>query len=519
MKLNNGNLSLNREWLLIIILAMVKLLIHLLTFDNYELHRDAYLYYAQGEHLAWGFVAVPPSIGFFSWLFTGIFGDTVFALRLVPAIVGAINVLIIGAMVKELGGKALAILIACLAYLAGFAYLHVNTLFQPVSFNHLYWLLSGYLLLLLVRRKDTRIWILIGIVFGIAFLNKYSIVFFYAALGIAMLISRHRKLLWSKHFLIGAVAGLLIILPNLIWQYNHNWPVLHHMEELRRTQLVHVSYTDFLLDQLIMNAQALPLWLGALGILLFHPKERNYRVFGLVFLGVILLLLLGSGKAYYTLGLYPIYFAFGAYYLEKYFRGRSYKFAVTIVVAFLLTGIAGGLYMDGIPFLKPEQVAREKAFRWEDGQMHDIPQDLSDMRGWNTIAGEVIKIYEELSPKEQQNCAIYCELYAQAGALMFHGKSHGLPKPMCFTGSFTFWAPDSLSQSHVIAVIENARAPETDSLMKLYFENYELSATIDDPWFRENGTGIFLGENPTPQLESDYKQWAEEAKALYRKRP
>lgn len=133
-----------------------------------------------------------------------------------------------------------------------------------------------------------------------------------------MLISRHRYLMWSGWFLAAIALALANISPNIIWQYNHNFPVLMHRAELRETQLVHVNSLDFLVDQLVMNAQAVLLWLGALVVLLFHKKERAHKLFVWLFIFIILLLLAGSGNSYYTLGVYPILFAFGAYFTGKF---------------------------------------------------------------------------------------------------------------------------------------------------------------------------------------------------------
>ena len=165
-------------WLLIVLFAVLKLLIHLFTYSNYELHRDAYLYYAQSQHLAWGYVAVPPSIAVIGKIATTLFGNTTFALRFFPAVIGTLSVVVLGLMVKELKGKEAALILASLAFLLSPSYLHVNTLFQPVSFDVFYWLLSGYLILLLIARNDPKIWIGIAIVIALAFLNKYSIVIY-----------------------------------------------------------------------------------------------------------------------------------------------------------------------------------------------------------------------------------------------------------------------------------------------------------------------------------------------------
>lgn len=361
------------DWLLIVSFFLFKLIIHLYTFDNYELHRDAYLYYAMSENLDWGFVAVPPSIALVGQIATSIFGNTTFALRFFPAVIGSLNLVLIGLMIRELGGRKSAITLASLAFIFSPAFLHVNALFQPVSFNQFYWLLSGYLILLMVKRENPKMWIWIGIVFGLAFLNKYSIAFFILSFALALLLSKQRRLYFSKYFLLGILLGLVIITPNILWQIKHNWPVLHHMVELRETQLVHVNISGFIIEQFLMNIQGFWIWLSGLTVLLFFKNERPYRIFSVLYLFVIALLLLGSGKSYYSLGVYPILFVFGSYsiekYVTKYFRSIFVFLLFSIFVSFYIS-----LSFDGIPFLTFEDVAKKEAFRWEDGKMYDVPQ-------------------------------------------------------------------------------------------------------------------------------------------------
>ena len=499
------------------VIALAKLTIHALTYSNFELHRDAYLYYAQSEHLAWGFIAVPPSIALVGKIATSIFGNTTFALRFFPAIIGAVNVVIIGLAVKEIGGKKIAIALATLAYLFSPAYLHTNTLFQPVSFEHFYWLLSSYLILLLIRRSDPRIWIWIAVAFGLGFLNKYSIVFFYTAVAVSLLLSPHRHLYFSKHFLQALALGLIIISPNLIWQYQHHWPVMFHMAELRETQLVHVRLSDFLVDQLMMNAQALLLWFGALLILLFHRGEKQYRVFGFTYLLILVLLMLGSGKAYYSLGIYPILFVFGAYFTEKYVARYLYPVAGILVFSMFFC-LYYSLSLDGIPLSTFEKSTRKGAFRWEDGVNHDIPQDMADMTGWKEIGEKVTEVYLDLDPQERANCDIFCQHYGQAGAVMFYGKRINIPQPISFNGSFVFWDPDTLSRENVIWVqADEEKTAEPDSLLSALFEDVVLKATIENSFFRENGTRIYLCRYPTPACKDLYRSRISALKMRYKR--
>lgn len=510
------NLNISSEWQLILFFASLKLLVHFFTVSNFELHRDAYLYYAQSENLAWGYISVPPSIAFIGKLSTSIFGNTVFGLRFFPALIGAVNLIVIGLFVKELGGKKIAIILASLAYLLSPSYLHTNALFQPVAFNHFYWILSGYLILRMISRRNPKIWLWIAVVFGFAFLNKYSIVFFYTAFACALLLSKHRYLYRSRYFIMAIAIGLLIVSPNLIWQYENSWPVLQHMRELRETQLVHVRYSDFIKAQFLMNIQALLIWVFALILLLFYKKENKYRLFGLIYIFIILLLLAGSGKPYYSLGIYPILFAFGAYFIEKYVRKYS-AYVVGFLVISMFLSLYGSLSFDGIPFITPDKVNNKGAFRWEDGVNHDIPQDMADMTGWKEIGEAVRDIYISLGKENRDNCDIYCYHYGQAGAVMFYGKEIGIPQPISPNGSFVFWAPDNLSKDYVIYVhsdLGNDVNPDTH--LPQLFEKVTLIKTIENKYFRENGTKIYLCESPNDDAKTIYKNMMKELKNNYR---
>jgi hypothetical protein len=507
--------NLSAEWKLILCFASLKIAIHFLSYSNFELHRDAYLYYAQSEHLAWGFSSIPPLNALLGKIATLIFGNTTFGLRFFPALIGGATVIIIGMAVNELGGKSLAIVLASLAFILSPAYLHSNALFQPVSLNQFFWLLSEYLLLLMIKREDPKLWLWIALVFGLAFLNKYSIVFLDTALGLALLFSPYRRFYKSKYFGYAVGLGLVIILPNLVWQSGHQWPVFRHLAELRESQLVHVHLSSFFFDQLLMNSQALLIWFGALLILLFYKKEAEYRVFGILFGFVLVILALGSGKSYYSLGAYPMLFVFGAYFTEKYITKH-----LVYIIGFMIISMLFALYIsqsfDGIPFSTVEKIRSENGFNWEDGVSHDIPQDMADMTGWQEIGEKVSTLFLSLSPEAQSDCDIFCYHYGQAGAVMFYGKKHQLPQPISFNDSFVFWDPDSLTKDYMIWV-HAGNEPEInpDSLLPGIFEKVELKGIIENDYFRENGTRIYLCQTPKEAYKTYYKARIKTLKGSY----
>ncbi|NJK97231.1 MAG: glycosyltransferase family 39 protein [Bacteroidales bacterium] len=296
-----------KEWLIISIFIVIKLLLHFFTSTNYDIHRDTFLYYSLSENLDWGYASVPPFIGVIARVSTFLFGYSAFSLNIFPAMAGAISLLLIALIIKEFGGSKAALFTAMLAFLLSPAYLRSNSLLQPVSFDQLFWLWSAYLIVRMIHSGNTHFWIWIMIVWGVGVMTKYLMVGYAFSFLLAILISQHRKLLFSKHFLIGALLAFIIILPNIIWQYNHNWAVLHHLSELGKNQLINVSYEGFLVDQVMMNFPGLIVWLTGLIVFLFLKKENNYRVLALASVFIVLLLMLTHGKSYYTLGAYTYF--------------------------------------------------------------------------------------------------------------------------------------------------------------------------------------------------------------------
>lgn len=513
-------LRLTPEWRLILGLAFVKLVLHFFTNTNYGLHRDAFLYLALGDHLDFGYMAVPPLIAFFAKITVTVFGDSVFAIRLFPALIGAASVVIIGKIVRLLGGRKWAILVACTAFIVSPAFLRSNTLFQPVSFNQFFWLVAVYFTIKLVQTKNLKFWLHIGVVCGLAFLNKYSIAFLVFALFVGLFLTPERNLFRSRNFLYGLLIGFLIVSPNLIWQHKHAWPVITHMLTLQQTQLVNVKISDFLVVQMLMNLPGLFVWLIGVIFLLFFKEGRKYQFLGFTFLALLLILILLRGKPYYTLGIYSPLFAFGGYAIENYFSAK-WRFVKLGILAFMLAIVLPVLPYS-LPILAHErmlvyaeqskQFGLEDALRWEDGRLHDLPQDYADMIGWEELADIVIKTYNQLGDAEKAGTAIYAENYGQAGAVKFYGKKHGLPEPVSFNASFLFWAPDSIEIETLIYINHE---PGED--IYYHFAEVEVVGRMTNPYARESGLPVFLCRYPRNDFAGFYRNKVKMLKDNYRK--
>ena len=94
---------------LIIALALIKFILpFVLQSSYYEPHRDEFLYLAEGQHMAWGFMEVPPLLSVFAWLIH-ICGDGMFWIKFWPSLFGAFNFIIIAKIITSLGGRIFAL--------------------------------------------------------------------------------------------------------------------------------------------------------------------------------------------------------------------------------------------------------------------------------------------------------------------------------------------------------------------------------------------------------------------------
>ena len=75
----------------------MKLALHLYAGRHYGYFVDELYYLACARHLAWGYVDQPPLIALVAWLERALLGDSLSAIRFLPALSGAAKVLLMPA--------------------------------------------------------------------------------------------------------------------------------------------------------------------------------------------------------------------------------------------------------------------------------------------------------------------------------------------------------------------------------------------------------------------------------------
>ncbi|QHS61419.1 ArnT family glycosyltransferase [Chitinophaga agri] len=501
-----------RSYLLLIALIAFKLTFHFsLVHPDYDLHRDEYLHLEQANHLAAGYLSVPPFTAFLSLLIKWL-GGGVYWVRFFPALFGALTMLVIWKLVELLKGGWYAQLLAAVVFICS-GMSRINILYQPNSADILAWTLIFYLVILYIRDVKPQWLLWMGVVAGMAFLNKYNILFLAAGLLPALLITPQRSIFREKYLYGGLLIALLLALPNIVWQLQNGVPFLHHMKELADTQLVNVERAGFIKEQLLFFLLGSAVWIAGLTALMGYAPYRPYRFAGWTFLLVMALFVYLKAKAYYALGLYPVMLAFGSVYWEHLFSRSWLKYArLGWLVMVILPTVC--LFRVIYPVMPPKDLynamtprMRDVMCRWEDGKLHDLPQDFADMRGWRELAGLATMAYQQVPVAERPYTLILCDNYGQAGAINYYAADAVRPA-ITFSADYMCWFP-KMDSLHYLIVVGEAPA----EYVRKYTSGYTKTGQINDKLSREYGTGVYLVEGISPVFPRKLYQWQQEEQA------
>ncbi len=156
---------------------MATLLLHCLTNARYGFHRDELATLDDARRLAWGYVGYPPVAPFVARVALELFGPSLVGLRFFSALALSVVMVLAGLMARELGGSRTAQTLTAVAVAVAPLSLIQGALFQYVSFDYLWWVLTAYLTLRLLNSDDPRWWLGIGASIGLGMMTRYSMGF------------------------------------------------------------------------------------------------------------------------------------------------------------------------------------------------------------------------------------------------------------------------------------------------------------------------------------------------------
>jgi dolichyl-phosphate-mannose-protein mannosyltransferase len=478
-------------WPWVYLIALAYFALHLATATRYGYFRDALYYLACSEHLAFGYVDLPPLFPFIAWIARHTLGTSLPALIFWPALAGAARILLIAAFARELGAKRYGVALAATLAATPAVWWVIDHQFAMNTFEPLFWTGCAYAILRMIHTQNPKLWLAFGAIAGLGLENKYSIAIFAFALLFGLLLTQQRKLLFTLWLFAGGAVALLIFLPNLIWNIQHHWPFLELMHTIRITGK-DISYPPgaYLAQQIVlMNPFSLPFWFGGLLFYFFSRTAKSYRNFGWAFVFTFAFFLISHGKDYYSAPAYPILLAAGAVATERLLASTGLEspskwrvalkpvcFAwLGVGIALLLPIVLPLLSLDAlVTYLSRSPLQPKPTERSFVGTV--LPQFYADELPWQQQVAAVARVYHSLAPEDQAKAAIFCDNYGQAAAIDFFGSRYGLPKAISGHQSYFLWGPHGYTGEIVILV----GVPEADARKE--FASVEAAATLNIPY-------------------------------------
>ena len=170
--------------------SALELILHLPNPGGYGLFIDELYFLACGQHLSWGYVDMPPLTALQAWAVRALLGDSLLAIRLLPALAGVGLVLLTGALVRQLEGGRFAQALAAVAVLVAPFYLAFDSYLSMNSVEPLLWMGCVLILIRMIKTGDTRLWIWFGVIAGVGLENKDTMLLFGFALIAGLLMTR-----------------------------------------------------------------------------------------------------------------------------------------------------------------------------------------------------------------------------------------------------------------------------------------------------------------------------------------
>jgi len=478
----------------VLLIALTKLILHCIFNNRYGYFRDEFDYIACGNHPAWGYVDQPPLVPMLTKLSILILGDSLRAIRFLPALGSSALVVLAALIARELGGQRFALILTAVCILIAPMYLSDGSLLTTNYLEPLLWMGCAYCAILAVNRNDPRYWLGFGVIAGIGLEEKYSIAVFGFGIVIGLLLTPQRRALASRWMWAGGAAAFLIFLPNLLWNAANDWPFVQLMHNIKASgrDVVLTPFQFFSQQLVLIHPVTTPIWIAGLIALLVLARLRPYRMLGWAYLVAFTVFVVLHGKNYYLAPIYPMLLAAGAVVIESGIERWRQSWMEPVMVGVLL--VAGAWtapitipvlpvdqlvsYLDHLPFAVPRNEKSHLAAA--------LPQHYADQFGWPEMVGVVAKAWNGLSAEERPGCAIFGQNYGEAGAVDFFGPRYGLPHALSGHQTYYLWGPRGYSGNCLIVIADRK------AVLERLFERVELAGTSDNPYAIERHVPVYV---------------------------
>jgi 4-amino-4-deoxy-L-arabinose transferase-like glycosyltransferase len=267
--------SFRESWLGVIALIAAMTAMRLVYASLVDLRTDEAYYWTWSKENVLSFLDHPPMIAWFIRFGTAIFGDTNLGVRFAGVLAMLVTQLLLADIVRRVTNDARAIVLALLMPEAA---LYYGLLMAKVSPDVAMIPFAVAMLWALVRlgeSGDARWWLAAGLFAGLALLSKFTFVMLLPAIAAFMLVPAWRwRWLRSPWPWLAALIAVVIFLPVLIWNAEHDWAsfrfqfvraVATHEWSLRTVgEFIGVQFglVGFVMLPVVLSGVALTAWRG-----------------------------------------------------------------------------------------------------------------------------------------------------------------------------------------------------------------------------------------------------------------
>lgn len=307
----------------------------------------------------------------------------------------------------------------------------------------------AYFVIRLLKSENPRWWLAVGAAVGVGMLTKYTMGAL--ALGVAggVLLTPTRRFLRSPWLWCGMAVTLLMMLPNVVWQVQHHFVSLEFLRSIHARDIRQGSTDYFLLNQFWKSTSpvTVPLWCVGLWYLIVGPDSKRYRLLGWMYVIPMLVLLAARGRDYYLAGAYPVLFAAGAVWGERWVNSLGSRSALIMRRTTWQTLAVAGLTTAAVTL----PIAPVSSVWWRVADTA-VGGNLNSQIGWPDMVETVAKVRDSLSIEERARLGILAADDGEVGALNLFGPAYGLPRAISGMNSNWFRGYGDPPPETVIAV-------------------------------------------------------------------
>jgi hypothetical protein len=484
---------------IILLAALAKFALHLYYAPGYGFFGDELYTIALSRHLAFGYVDLPPLVPALAALSRALLGDSFFAYHIFPALAGAATLVAVCLIVREFGGKAFATAFAALAFLVVPIWLSANSVFCYDGFDQL--ILAFFLLALVrfLRTGNRRLWLVLGLLAGVAALTKMTILFLGPGFLAALLLTKHRRDLLTPWPWLGAVICLIVVSPYLFWQQANGWPTVEYWTAYGTARVYEADLVQYLSNLLVyMHPLLLPLWLAGLCRIFRRMNGADHRFLAWMLAATFVLMFALHAPARMLAELFLPLLAAGAVWAEERTAGVRWE---RWIKAGAVAGVAATAALSiplTLPILPMDRVEAFAApfqrlglpIKEFNGLAFTVSPLLMGRIGWDDLVRETAGVYDDLPPEEQAIAGIYADWYMPAGAIDQLGPAYGLPHAVSGSLTYYLWGPGYTWEVMIVITDKTNR-------VGVFFDECELKAALPDAFDEPVGSlAIFVCRKP-----------------------